>query len=146
MLKKIALISFLFLIPFFSSGQQVANEQKSSFIKVIRNSDRYKLEIADSLLGKDILFGSRVVDISSPNAKVYSAGQMRTPPVLIRFKKDGKYILIEKITKFSEVDSYNPIYDVLKRNEIIGSVMIFDNYRCNKIFFGRGSVSLASPG
>ena len=126
MLKKIALISFLFLIPFFSSGQQVANEQKSSFIKVIRNSDRYKLEIADSLLGKDILFGSRVVDISSPNAKVYSAGQMRTPPVLIRFKKDGKYILIEKITKFSEVDSYNPIYDVLKRNEIIGSVMIFD--------------------
>lgn len=126
MLKKTILISLLVLAPFFLKGEQ------DSFIKVVNISDRYKFEIPDSLLGKDILFGSRVVDISSPKAKVYSAGQMRTPPVVIRFKKDGNYMLIQEITQFSEVDTTDPIYGVLKRNEIVGSSMIFDIEKRNE--------------
>lgn len=126
MLKKTILISFLVLAPFFLKGQQ------DSFIKVVKSSDKYTFEIPDSLLGKDILFGSRVVDISSPKAKVYSAGQMRTPPVVIRFKKEGKYMLIQELTQFSEVDATNPIYEALKRNEIVGSSMIFDIEKRNE--------------
>lgn len=120
MLRKIALLLTLFITPLLVKGQQ------DSFIKVNSSSDKYKFEIPDSLLGKDILFGSRIVDISSPKAKVYSAGQMRMAPVLIRFKREGKLMLIQELTNFSEVDSSNPIYDVLKRNEVIGSDMIFD--------------------
>ena len=127
MIKKIILFTLLFLTPLFLKGQQ------GSFIKAIESSGKYKFEIPDSLLGKDILFGSRVVDISAPKAKVYSAGQMRRPPVVIRFRRDGKYILIEEITQFSEVEDANPIYGALKRNEIVGSVMIFDIEKRNEL-------------
>ncbi|MDP3453727.1 MAG: zinc-dependent metalloprotease [Bacteroidales bacterium] len=119
MIKKITLLA---LILFFSS--LLAGE--NNFIKVIKTGKSYKFEIPDSLLGRDILFGSRIVDISSPSAKVYSAGQMRRPPVLIRFAKRDKLIVIEQITNFVEKEINDPINEVLERNMRVGGVTFFE--------------------
>jgi hypothetical protein len=100
--------------------------KEDGFIDVVRGEGTYKFVIPDSLLGKDVLFGSRVVDISSPNAKVYSAGQMRTPPVLVRFVKEGDLMFINEVTDFIEVDVDDPILNPLERNRIVGSTVIFD--------------------
>ncbi len=119
MLKKLFLLSVILL--FISSLRS-----EESFIKVIKDGRNYKFEIPDSMLNKDILFGSRIVDISSPNAKVYAAGQMRRPPVLIRFSRRDKLIVIKEITNFPDIEEGNPVNDVLSRNTISGAVNYFN--------------------
>ncbi|PKP05990.1 MAG: hypothetical protein CVU10_00035 [Bacteroidetes bacterium HGW-Bacteroidetes-5] len=118
MIKKTTLLSVLLLCLSAAYAQP--------FINVIKTGNRYKFEIQDSLLGRDILFGSRIVDLSSPSAKVYAAGQMRRPPVVIRFSKRDKSIVIEEVNNFVEVDKNNPIYEALQRNMKVGGVDIFE--------------------
>jgi len=83
---------------------------QGGFIEASREGKKLALHIPDSLLGKDILFGSRIVDISDPSAKVYSAGQMRTPPVVVRFVKRNGLIVMEKRDNFADVDSKNALF------------------------------------
>lgn len=119
MLKKVPLlILFLFLA--------MAAQAQSSFIKVIKRGNDYRFEIPDSILGAPVLFGSRVVDISSPSAKVYSAGQMRRPPELIRFARRGNLLVIEQLTDFVDVDPADPVFDPLMANMRVGAVQYFD--------------------
>ncbi len=119
MLKKLTLFASLLFFTTIIYAQE-------SFIKVVKKGSAYKFEIPDSLLGESILFGSRVVDISSPSAKVYSAGQMRRPPVLIRFSKRDKLIVIEEVNTFVDVNNNDPIYDPLSANMRVGGVNYFD--------------------
>ena len=119
MVKKITLI-FVFILVF------IHLKSEETFINVIREGKNFKFEIPDSILGKDILFGSRIVDISSPNAKVYAAGQMRRPPVLVRFSKRGRTLVIEEVSNFVDTEADNPINEVLERNMKIGGVNLFD--------------------
>ncbi|MDX9846233.1 MAG: zinc-dependent metalloprotease [Tenuifilaceae bacterium] len=119
MIKRLALL----LVVLFSLIQGYAQEE---FIKVIDNGGKYKLEIPDCLLGKPLLFGSRVVDISAPSAKVYSAGQMRKPPVLIRFAQRGDLLVMEELVDFVDVDETDPIYEPLSRNARVGGVYYFN--------------------
>jgi len=119
LIKKFALLVLLLLFSFEGNAE-------GRFIKVSGTANRYKFEIPDSLLGKDILFGSRIVDLSSPSAKVYAAGQMRTPPVLVRFAKKGNIIVIEKWDNFADVDNSDPIYEPLMKNSRTGSVDFFE--------------------
>lgn len=107
---------------------------QTNFIKVLQRGERYKFEIPDSLLGKDILFGSRIVDLSSPSAKVYAAGQMRTPPSLVRFQKKGAFIVIEEIPEIVEIKTDDLLHDALRRNMKTGTSSIFEieNYDSEK--------------
>ena len=107
---------------------------QTNFIKVLQRGERYKFEIPDSLLGKDILFGSRIVDLSSPSAKVYAAGQMRTPPSLVRFQKKGAFIVIEEIPEIVEIKTDDLLHDALRRNMKTGASSIFEieNYDSEK--------------
>ncbi|MHC1778609.1 MAG: zinc-dependent metalloprotease [Bacteroidales bacterium] len=107
---------------------------QTRFVKVLQKGERYKFEIPDSLLGKDILFGSRIVDLSSPSAKVYAAGQMRTPPSLVRFQKKGAFIVIEEIPEIVDIKKDDPLQDALRRNMKIGASSIFEieNYDSEK--------------
>ena len=127
MYRKSILI-IIFCSIFFVSAAQ------NNFIKVIQKSGRYKFEIPDSILGKEILFGSRIVDISSPSAKVYSAGQMRRPPVLVKFHKKGELIVIEEITDIVDVKKEDPIFHALERNMKTGASSFFEieNYDFEK--------------
>ena len=119
MIKKIALF-FAFILVF------IHLRSEETFIKVIQDGKNFKFEIPDSILGRDLLFGSRIVDISSPNAKVYAAGQMRRPPILARFSKRGRTMIIEEISNFVDTEADNPINEVLERNMKIGGVNLFD--------------------
>lgn len=114
---------------------------QGGFIEASREGKKLALHIPDSLLGKDILFGSRIVDISDPSAKVYSAGQMRTPPVVVRFVKRNGLIVMEKRDNFADVDSKNAIADPLSRNSITGGVYFFDTESSCKPGFSTIDVS-----
>lgn len=119
MLKKISLIILVCCMA-------VTVKAQDTFIKVIKKGNNYRFEIPDSLLGEPILFGSRIVDLSSPSAKVYAAGQMRRPPVLIRLARRDNLIAIEELSDFVDVDPNDPIYEPLMRNMQIGAVHYFE--------------------
>ncbi len=114
------------ILVYLFSILTVSISAQSSFIKVIQKGGRYKFEIPDSILGKDILFGSRIVDLSEPSAKVYSAGQMRRPPVLVRFLKRGELIVIEEINNIADVNPDDPIFNPLHRNTKDGATTFFE--------------------
>ncbi len=120
MLKKLAAL-FLFAIASLN-----LKGETSQFLIISKDSGEYNLVVPDELLGKDILFGSRIVDISKPSAKVYAAGQMRRPPVVVRFSKQGDMLLMHEITDFYEVNSKDPIHRAVERNSIIGAAHIFN--------------------
>lgn len=76
----------------FTAG---AKSSKGMF-NVFSKGDQLFIEIPDSLLGRDMLFGSRVSEISD-NSKI-SAGQRRTNPVLISFSRRNKVLYMHKPT------------------------------------------------
>lgn len=82
------------------------------------------LEIPDSLLHRDMLFGSRVCSISD-NARI-SAGQRRSNPVLIQFeRRDNMIVLLKPDVESVPVpgDATTPAFD---RNHAVPAVMAFD--------------------
>ena len=115
-----------FAILFILLISSVILPAQGGFIEMTRDGKRLALHIPDTLLEKDILFGSRIVDISDPSAKVYSAGQMRTPPVLVRFVKRNGLLVMEKRENFVDVDNNDAIADPLARNSITGGVYFFE--------------------
>lgn len=120
MLKKLTALFLFAIVSLNLKGET------SQFLIISEDSGEYNLVVPDGLLGKDILFGSRIVDISKPSAKVYAAGQMRRPPVVVRFSKQGDMLLMHEITDFYEVDSKDPIHRAVERNSIIGAAHIFN--------------------
>lgn len=119
MIKKLILLYIIALLPLYTAAEE-------RFIKIHKSGRTYKFEIPDELLGKDILFGSRIVDLSSPSAKVYAAGQMRRPPVMIRFAKRDKLIVIEEISNVVEVSEEDPIFNAFEKNSKVGGVNFFE--------------------
>ncbi len=119
MIKRLAFLLLIILTIHQAYPQGI-------FIKVVNEGDKYKFEIPDSLLGQPVLFGSRVVDISSPSAKVYSAGQMRKPPVLIRFARRNNLMVMEELVNFVDVNENDPIFEPLERNAKVGGVCYFE--------------------
>jgi hypothetical protein len=93
--------------------------------KIIRTKqDIYYFEIPDSLLGRDMLFGSRVSDISD-NSKI-SAGQRRSNPILISFSRNDKVVMLHRPTGTSIAKANDPISVALDRNNRIPVAMTFD--------------------
>ncbi len=119
MLKNVVLIALVLFTATYAAAQD-------HFIRVIKAGDAYKFEIPDHTLGAAVLFGSRIVGISSPAAKVYAAGQMRRPPVMIQFTKRDKLIVIERLNNFVDVDQDDPIFESLTKNMQVGGVYYFN--------------------
>jgi hypothetical protein len=104
-----------------TSGASVSN----GMFKIIRTKqDSYFFEIPDSLLGRDMLFGSRVTDISD-NSKI-SAGQRRSNPVLISFSRNEKTIFMHRPTGNAISNPADPVSIALERNNKVPVVMTFD--------------------
>ncbi len=116
----------LYFILLFLIISSVTLRAGTGFIEIGRIGKNVYLSVPDSLLGKDLLFGSRIVDISNPSAKVYSAGQMRTPPVLVRFTKSNGLLVMTKTDNYPEVDKNDPISDPLARNNTVGGICSFE--------------------
>lgn len=101
-----------------------ANISRGMF-KIIRTKqDNYYFEIPDSLLGRDMLFGSRVSEISD-NSKI-SAGQRRSNPILISFSRNDKVVFMNRPTGTTIANANDPVSVALDRNNRIPVAMTFD--------------------
>ncbi|MFA5850157.1 MAG: zinc-dependent metalloprotease [Bacteroidales bacterium] len=114
---------FLFLVLLILSP--ISLVAQNIFFK-IKKDRGYQFEIPDSLLDRNILFGSRIIDISEPSAKVYAAGQLRTPPVVIRFVRSGKQLIMQQIVNNFQADTDDPIFKAIEKNQKISAVQTFD--------------------
>jgi len=120
--KLIAYFTFCLVV----SAAGYSNPQ---FIRVFKDGNSVKLDIPDSLLGKPILFGSRIVDISSPRERIYAAGTMGSGPgsamIPMRFEKRDSLIVIVVDKGFIEVDADDPITGALEKNMRVGALVSF---------------------
>ena len=91
---------------------------------VYKKTGSFYFEIPDSLLGRDMLIASRVVNISD-NSKI-SAGQRRSNPILISFSRRDKLLFMHQPTGTSLADSSDPISVSLVNNNVVPVVMTFD--------------------
>lgn len=78
--------------------------------------DEYYFEISDEMLGRDMLLGERVAQLSS-SSKV-AAGEMRKAPILIRFTRDDKNVYLHKIVSSYDADSNDPVSLAVNRTSI----------------------------
>ncbi|WP_321307835.1 zinc-dependent metalloprotease [Marinifilum fragile] len=88
----------------------------SGFISIHLNDNNLWLEIPDSIMGRDLLIGSRVEEISSTKNAV--AGQMMHNPMLVRFSQDDKSVYLHVIDTEKVMDAKDPISISFDRNNI----------------------------
>ena len=88
----------------------------SGFISVHMNDNKLWLEIPDSIMGRDLLIGSRVEEISSTKSAV--AGQMMHNPMQVRFSKDAKTVYLHAIDNEKQMDANDPIAISFDRNNM----------------------------
>jgi hypothetical protein len=100
-----------------------AKSMKGMFI-VYKKAGSFYFEIPDSLLGRDMLIASRVVNISDNNK--ISAGQRRSNPILISFSRRDKLLFMHQPTGTSLADAADPISVSLANNNVLPVVMTFD--------------------
>lgn len=91
---------------------------------VYKKAGSFYFEIPDSLLGRDMLIASRVVNISDNNK--ISAGQRRSNPILISFSRRDKLLFMHQPTGTSLANSSDPISVSLSNNNMVPVVMTFD--------------------
>jgi hypothetical protein len=100
-----------------------AKSMKGMFT-VYKKAGSFYFEIPDSLLGRDMLIASRVVNISDNNK--ISAGQRRSNPILISFSRRDKLLFMHQPTGTSLASSSDPISVSLANNNVVPVVMTFD--------------------
>lgn len=101
-----------------------AKGSKGLFTVYKTRTGGYYFEISDSLLGRDMLIASRIVNISD-NSKI-SAGQRRSNPILISFSKRDKMLFMHQPTGGAMANSNDPISVSLANNNVVPIVMSFD--------------------
>ena len=87
-------------------------------------------EINDTLLGRDMLLGSRVAEVSNTSKIV--AGEMRKSPVLIRFSRDIKNVYLHQVVSNNISEADDAISISVKRNSILPILKTFPIEAFNK--------------
>ncbi|MCF8346126.1 MAG: zinc-dependent metalloprotease [Bacteroidales bacterium] len=90
--------------------------KQEGLFTVYQLEDEYFFEIGDSLLGRDMLIGSRVSQLS--NSSKVAAGEMRKPPVLIRFTRDKKNVYMHQVVAGSLADTEDPVNIAVSRTSL----------------------------
>jgi hypothetical protein len=96
-------------------------------LRIVKQNNTYFLEVADSLLGRDLLFGSRVVNLSVQ--KNISAGQTMSDPIVVRFVPNGKYLNMERRISNAVWDEADVAAELIARNHVIPVMQVFDLVR-----------------
>ncbi|PXY02777.1 hypothetical protein DF185_01405 [Marinifilum breve] len=99
--------------------QALINKAKvsdSGFISTHLSDSKLWLEIPDSIMGRDLLIGSRVEEISSTKSAV--AGQMMHNPILVRFSQDDKNVYLHVINTEKVMNAEDPISISYDRNNV----------------------------
>ncbi len=125
----------LMLLPFGATAKKINNGKEAcenkntyqAFLKgkevvgkglftIYKKDNSYFFELEDTLLGRDLLLGSRVAELSSTSKVV--AGEMRKSPILIRFSRDQKNLYMHQASHDYLADSTDAISISVKRNSI----------------------------
>ena len=93
-------------------------------LRIVKQNNTYFLEVADSLLGRDLLFGSRVVNLSVQ--KNISAGQTMSDPIVVRFVPNGKYLNMERRISNAVWDEADVAAELIARNHVIPVMQVPD--------------------
>ena len=110
-----------------SAYRRLLNGTKSSqglFTVYRTRSGNYYFEIADSLLNRQMLIGSRVCEISN-NARI-SAGQRRSNPVLISLSRQDKLLCLHEHATDQECAPTDGLYTAWARNNRTPVTLTFD--------------------
>jgi hypothetical protein len=127
---KLSFLLIIFVLSFSASAQtnnsalarkyqaliNKADISDSGFINVHMNDSKLWLEIPDTIMGRDLLIGSRVEEISS--TKIAVAGQMMHNPMMVRFSQDDKNVYLHLINTENVMDVNDPISISFDRNNI----------------------------
>ena len=100
-----------------------ADKVAEGLFDVYKLDDKYFFVLGDSLLGRDMLLGSRVSELSSTTKVV--AGEMRKSPIMIRFSRDNKNIYMHQIVSDYISDEDDEITVSVKRNTITPILLTF---------------------
>ena len=93
-------------------------------LKIVKRGKAYHLEVSDSLLGRDLLLGARVVDLSVQ--KNISAGQTMGNPIVVRFVSNGKMLNMEKLVSQAVWREDDPAARLIARNNTVPVLHVFD--------------------
>ncbi len=93
-----------------------ADISSHGFIGVYVQDGDLRLEIPDDIMGRDLLIGSRVEEVSSSKNAV--AGQMMHNPMMVRFSHDDKNVFLHLVEPEIKVDKNDPISISFKRNNM----------------------------
>jgi len=88
----------------------------SGLFILYRTDDKLYFEIPDSVLGKDMLLGSRVSEISSTSKVV--AGEMRKSPVLVYLSRDNKNVFLHQVVSDYISDEDDAVNLSVERNSL----------------------------
>lgn len=83
---------------------------------IIQIEDDYYFEIKDDLLGRDMLLGERIAEVS--NASKVAAGEMRKAPILIRFSRNNKFVFMHLIVSNYMAGADDPVNIAIQRTTI----------------------------
>ncbi|WP_321316592.1 zinc-dependent metalloprotease [Labilibaculum sp.] len=100
----------------YQSLVKMANVSHKGFISVHMNDDKLWLEIPDSIMGRDLLIGSRIEELSSTKSAV--AGQMMHNPMMVRFSQDNKSVYLHLMDTENQMDDKDPISISFDRNNM----------------------------
>ncbi len=90
--------------------------RQEGMFDVINIGKNYYLEISDEMLGRDMLIGERISELSS--SKKVAAGEMRKAPVLIRFTRDDDNVYMHQVISAYEADENDAVSIAVKRTSI----------------------------
>ena len=93
-------------------------------LKIVKRGKAYHLEVSDSLLGRYLLLGARVVDLSVQ--KNISAGQTMGNPIVVRFVSNGKMLNMEKLVSQAVWREDDPAARLIARNNTVPVLHVFD--------------------
>lgn len=97
------------------------------FVGVVRKNGQLLLDIPYAILGRDLLLGARVVEVSSTaNSSKLVAGQMLRNPILVRFAYDGNLVLLQKPNVDQIISSDDPMFEAFQRNNVVPVLQAFD--------------------
>ena len=91
-------------------------ETDTGLFIISKLKNKYYFGLTDSLLGRDMLLGARVSELSNTSKVV--AGEMRNQPILIRFSRDDEKIYMHQIVSDYIADEEDEISLSVQRNSV----------------------------
>lgn len=118
----------------YAHFQNLENVDQGLFT-IYQDDDKYYFGIPDSLLGRDLMIGSRISEISEISKLV--AGEARKDPALISFGIEDDNIMLYQTVSKMEANEEQNIYTSVKRHKLLPILEVFPivTYNADSTFY-----------